>query len=175
MFFAGDGTHARRAAELADEVIAIAETTEVLANARLRLNAVANLSYGVADERFLSGCDVGSVDSLFSYDCLVRMPEARLDAFLAETACALRDKGLALLHHSNFLFDYTLAVQDRPHGRSSMSAARFADMANRHGLEVVAQQIIPWGTVTGLDCLSLVERRSRGLTREACQVQQLRV
>lgn len=166
VFFAGDGTHARRAAELADEVIAIAETSEVLENARSRLNTFANLTYGVADHSFLPGFDEASIDSLFSYDCLVQMPEARLDAFLAETAHILRDKGRALLHHSNFIFEDMIALQDRPHGRASMSAALFSEIANQNGLDVIAQQIIPWGTVTGLDCLSLVERRPRSRTRE---------
>lgn len=161
-FFAGDGAQASRAAELAHEVVAIAATADVSANARARLESVANVTCRTANEKYLPECDEGTVDSLFSYDCLVQMPETNLDAFLAETAHVLRDGGLALLHHSNFLFDDAVAMHDRPHGRASMSAARLAEMANRHGFEVIAQQVIPWGTVTGLDCLSLVERRPRG-------------
>lgn len=161
VFFAGDGTHATRAAGLAGEVIAIATTAEVLTKALPKLAPIENLSCRVANESFLPGCDEATVDSLFSYDCLVQMPERMVDDFLAETAHALRDKGRALLHHSNFLFDDAVEIQGRPHGRASMSAARFAEMANRHGFEIVVQQVIPWGTVTGLDCLSLIERRPR--------------
>lgn len=163
VFFAGDGTHANRAAGLAGEVIAIARTSEVLTKALPKLATAENLSCRVANERFLPGCDEATVDSLFSYDCLVQMPESMVDDFLAETAHALRDKGRALLHHSNFVFDDAVEVQDRPHGRASMSAARFYEMASRHGFEIIVQQVIPWGTVTGLDCLSLIERRPRRL------------
>ena len=79
-------------------------------------------------------------------------------AYLIDSARVLVPGGKALLHHSNFSLDPDSSFGSNPLARAFMSAALFKKYAESAGLEVLKQQVIPWGRQPDLDCLTLVRR-----------------
>jgi hypothetical protein len=125
------------------------------------------------------------VDFVFSYDSLVHVNAAVMDAYLGEISRVLSANGAAFLHHSNLgAYRSVLgAIRNRPrlqrkwvqltrfekdlHWRDpGVEAGAVESMAQRHGLQCIGQEIVPWGTKRVLlDCMSTLVRQGAPAAR----------
>lgn len=142
-----------------------------------RFRDATNISYVVNDGTSLAMIDDASIDFVFSFDSLVHVDRATLDAYLAELARILTPDGVAFIHHSN-LGAYPwlhrrlpripklrgvlrrLRVTEFAHIRDpSVTASGVAASAERVGLQCIGQELISWLTRrTLIDCISTVAR-----------------
>lgn len=142
----------------------------------------------------------GSVDLVFSFDSLVHAEAAVIGAYLRQIARKLSRDGACFIHHSNageYARYYSMLDRARrgrgllvrlgladavEHWRAfSMTAGRFAELADEAGLRCVGQELINWPTSSwrAIDCISVVTRpdsawsrpnrvvRNRNFAREA--------
>lgn len=131
----------------------------------------------------------GAFDVIFSFDSLVHAEIEVVEAYLAQMGGLLARDGICFLHHSNLgeymrrgLSHIPRALLERegfnPIWRAeSVDATVVAAAAARHGLVVVAQELVHWGT-TGLygaalftDCFSLLTHRGSRWERESRNLQ----
>lgn len=166
-------------------LVAVDLSRECVDACRERFSAWPHLEFHLTDGRSLDIVDDHSVDFVFSFDSLVHADTAVLDAYLAQLPRILTHDGAAFLHHSN-LGEYQaryrrvrsvpllepvlrrLGVLDRNlHWRDpEVSAARVAEMALRHGLSTISQEIVPWGTKRAyIDCFSTLVLPGSALAR----------
>ena len=111
-------------------------------------------------------------DFVFSFDSLVHASIDILGNYIAQILDSLlAPEGVCFLHHSNLGY----AMQHKlvefvppPHPANrapNSSAAEAAQAIRNHGGKVLCQEIISWGSATGIDCLTLFCRN--GSRREA--------
>lgn len=81
-----------------------------------------------------------------------------ISCYLKETYRVLKHGGKALFHHSNNYSDYKASYDDAVHARSFMSDRIFAYLSYRAGFTVVEQNLVDWGGVSKLDCLTLLKK-----------------
>lgn len=114
-----------------------------------------------------------SIDFAFSWEALVYVEADGVESYLKDLAQKLKPEGRAFLHHSNLAeysgyFRRTLRLPqswrkvlkkkgllDYDQWRArSMTASRFAELAEKAGLYVHTQELIPWGGRRLIDCLT---------------------
>ncbi len=78
----------------------------------------------------------GSLDAVWSYDVFVHINPPAADAWLREVARLLRPGGCALIHHGGGI---DLGLTPMSVGRSNLDADFFKFLAQKHGLDVLAQ------------------------------------
>ncbi|MFC7474381.1 class I SAM-dependent methyltransferase [Dankookia sp. GCM10030260] len=115
-----------------------------------RITYIANTGYDLRD------VPDASVTLFYSFDAMVHFDSDVVRAYLAEARRVMVPGARAFLHHSNHTGgeDWMLA----PHCRNFMSKALFAHYARKEGLTVLRQDVLDWGGVAALDCLSLLRR-----------------
>jgi SAM-dependent methyltransferase len=99
-----------------------------------------------------------SLTAAFCYDAMVHFHRSIVRSYLVDLKRVLVPGGKAVLHHSNYALDPDLVFSANPHSRAFMSAALFRKYVTEAGLELVRQDVIPWGSDAQLDCISLVMR-----------------
>lgn len=99
----------------------------------------------------------GQLTALFCYDAMVHFEYDTVFSYLRDTVRVLAPGGRALFHHSNYTAGPGNLYRQNPHWRNFMSQELFAHAANRSGLRVLEQAVLPWGGVSNLDCLTLLE------------------
>lgn len=110
------------------------------------------------DGTSLPGVPDASVDFVFSFDCLVHVEQATLDAYLAAITRALRPGGRAFLHHSNYAaVSAEAGGWDHERGRSQSAEAMRA-AAGSHGLHVLVQEPVSWAHHAMIDCFTSVAK-----------------
>jgi SAM-dependent methyltransferase len=99
-----------------------------------------------------------SCDLVFSFDSLVHSELDVLEAYVPQIINKLRDNGVAFIHHSNLgAFGNAWG---RPHARaSSVSRENIERLIDEHGGTVLIQEIINWGGVPLLDCITLFGKK----------------
>jgi ubiquinone/menaquinone biosynthesis C-methylase UbiE len=157
---------------------------------RGRFSSSDHASFEVNDGRSLPMLGAESVDFVFSFDSLVHVEADVIASYLGELARVLKPEGIAWVHHSNLgEFDRQLRRMRQTeemarrvpalrsalrrheliewgHWRAtSMTAARFVDMAADMQLTCVGQEIVNWGGTRLIDCISLVARRNSSWDR----------
>ena len=106
----------------------------------------------------LTGVQDDCCSSIFCYDAMVHFDKDVVRAYLEETYRALRQGGRGLFHHSNYSENSETKFSQNPHARAYMTADLFSSYAEQAGLKVLAQQVVGWGNVPELDCLTLVSK-----------------
>lgn len=96
--------------------------------------------------------------ALFSYDAVVHFEMMDIYEYLKDIHRVLAKGGRVLIHHSNYDKDYKASFISSPHGRSYMNAEIFAYLAYRCGFRILEQNVIAWGGLEDLDCVSLLEK-----------------
>jgi len=99
-----------------------------------------------------------SLTGIFCYDAMVHFHGDVVQAYLKDAQRVLRPGGKALIHHSNYSKNPDVPFGQNPHARAFMSAALFKLCAGKAGLEVLSQNVISWGKVPDLDCLTLLRK-----------------
>ncbi len=100
---------------------------------------------------------------IYSWDAMVHFRYKDLDRTLSEFARLLVEGGIALIHHSNLAetgpeIEKRENWQENPHIRSNVGRQDVAFIASHHGLAVLEQHVIDWGTMPELDAISVVQR-----------------
>lgn len=143
-----------------------------------RFGESATMAYLVNDGRSLEMLQSQSVDFVFSFDSLVHCEVDVIAAYLGELNRVLKPSGSGFIHHSNlgsYRRTYDLVqklpdwIQKRLHEHEivnlmswrarSMTAARFARLADAAGLHCVQQELVNWHSRMLIDCLSTINAR----------------
>jgi hypothetical protein len=117
-----------------------------------------HMQFFVNDGSDLSMIADGSVDFAFSFDSLVHVDALVMKAYTNQVIAKLTAKGAAFIHHSN------LAARALPAGRETylrdagVSAALVRDFVDLAGGQILRQEIVHWGGIDGLDCLTLFSK-----------------
>jgi ubiquinone/menaquinone biosynthesis C-methylase UbiE len=125
---------------------------------RRRFANEARVRFGVTSGYDFSPVPDGWATFVFCYDAMVHFDSDVVRAYLQDCKRVLPSGTTGFFHHSNTTDDSIPWGQTR-HARNFMSASLFRHYAVKEGLEVVTQEVIDWGGVAQLDCLSLVRRK----------------
>jgi SAM-dependent methyltransferase len=154
-----------------DRLIAIDLNQQCVQACRKRFASFPHCSFEVNDGASLPGVEDRSVDLVFSWDSLVHAQLDAIEPYLHECARVLKPGGVAFIHHSN-LAELLARSEDPDRFREKWGQGR-ADQVDRAvgqrlceaaGLQVPAQEVVPWGHPLLTDCLSLftLERTVEG-------------
>ena len=121
------------------------------------------LVYYVNNAYNMKGLKSQAYTSLFTYDAMVHFEMLDIFNYLKETYRILQNGGRALFHHSNNTENYRITFSTGTYGRNYMSSELFAYLANRAGLKVIGQFLYDWGGIKNLDCVTLVEKKTKSL------------
>jgi hypothetical protein len=141
----------------------------------------AAVSCHVNDGRSLRMIADDSVDFVFSFDSLVHVEVDVIREYLAQLASKLRVTGTGFLHHSNLgEYDRYFRFKRRLPGHSaailqrvglvdndgfraiSMTAERFAQLAEEAGLVCIGQEVVSWASRRLIDCFSIITKSRPG-------------
>lgn len=154
----GHGRHVPYYADTANEIMLVDVLQSNIDFCKQRFCKNEKVNYYCNNGHDLHDISDASYTSLFTYDAMVHFEMLDIFEYLKETYRILGKGGRALLHHSNNHDDYRITFSTGTGGRNYMSKDLFAYLANRAGFKVLEQQVIDWGGVKNLDCLSLVEK-----------------
>jgi ubiquinone/menaquinone biosynthesis C-methylase UbiE len=152
----GQGRNAAMLLPLAQQLILVDIQPANIEICRKRFGKDPRVAYLVNNGYDLRGVPSGVVTLLYCFDAMVHFDSDVVRAYLAETQRVLAPGGRAFLHHSNYQDgdDWRTA----PASRAFMSQPLMRHYAAKEGLTVRRQQVIDWGGVPKLDCLSLLEK-----------------
>jgi SAM-dependent methyltransferase len=133
---------------------------------RQRFVERSSASFHETDGRSLEVVADSSIDFAFSWDSLVHAERDALAGYVQALARKLRPGGGCFVHHSN-LGAYVNATGElsipNPHWRAtSVSAAIVQELAQEHGLQCIAQELVQWGMPQHNDCFTLLRRPEAG-------------
>jgi hypothetical protein len=101
----------------------------------------------------MSLSDAGSdFDLVFSFDSLVHCDAVVLESYIPQIISLLSRRGVAFLHHSNHA---AIPHSENPFGRGNVSAEAVRAIVSESGGTLLHQEIINWGSVEMIDCLTL--------------------
>ena len=133
------------------------------------------LSYHVNDRRSLEMIPDRSIDFVFCFDSLVRVPRETVEAYVRQLADKLTEDGVGFIHHSN-LGEYAsptverlsrrvrtlltrMKILDRDHRRApDMTAERFRSCCAASGLTCLCQELVNWRSRRLIDCFTTFAR-----------------
>lgn len=172
----GHGRWTRYLLEHCERMVLVDLSDRSLAACRERFGSE-RVSYHLGSGECLSGVESESVDFVFSWEALVYVEVESVGRYLEEIARVLKPQGTAFIHHSNLLtyqnyFEKTLKLPrglrfwlkrrgwldfDQWRARS-VSAPLFSSLAQRQGLAVVGQELLPWGGKRLIDGLTTLQK-----------------
>lgn len=106
----------------------------------------------------LTGLSSGNYSFLYTFDAMVHFDLEIVISYIFEFNRILRNGGYALVHHSNYTGSPGEDFRNNPHWRNFMSATIFKHIARRANFEIVEQNIIGWGGVEELDCITILRK-----------------
>lgn len=156
---AGHGRNTEKLRRHAGKVYVVDVNPENVEFCRQRFAGDDRLVYLLCDGASLEGIPDGEVTLAYCFDSMVHFDSDVVRAYLREFRRVLRPGGRAMCHHSNFMAapsspDFRL----NPHWRNFMSRELFEHYAFKEGLRVLHAQLVDWGGVPALDCITLLER-----------------
>ena len=120
-----------------------------------------NIEYYVNDGISLDFIENNSIDFIFSWDSFVHIESDETKSYIAEFSRVLKEEGYGFIHHSNLgSFKEEDLAEDTLVRSRSMSAKLFNEFCKQYGLQIIIQEIMPWGNIQNLDCLSLFTKNS---------------
>jgi len=100
---------------------------------------------------------------IYQFDSGVHFDKEVIQKYLIEFKRILKPGGCGMFHHSNYgNFNNGLDKSNfkrNPHWRSDMTKELFQQFCEEVGLECFQQNIIDWGGVAQLDCLSFFRKK----------------
>ena len=118
---------------------------------------VSHMEFFANDGTSLSMVPDGSIDFAFSFDSLVHADASVIKAYVVQLVSKLSPKGTAFIHHSN-LASLCSPAGDLHARDQTVSAQLFRDCVSAAGGTLLRQEIVKWGQIENLDCLSLFSR-----------------
>jgi hypothetical protein len=133
-----------------------------------------HIAYHVNDGKSLEMVADQSIDFAFSFDSLVHVEQDVIEAYLSQLAKKFTADGIGFFHHSNagaYAAYFTLVgrlpdpggwinrtgiiERNRCWRALSVTADRFAEIAQNVGLQCLTQELINWRSRRLIDCLSV--------------------
>jgi len=154
----GHGRHSEKLLNLGRTVIALDIVPENITATQERLRGRPNFAAHRCNGVDFQPVADKSMDAIICYDAMVHFDCDVVHSYLRDAVRILRPGGMGLFHHSNY--DGSPAAihyGQNPHARNFMTARLFAHFAHKEGCSIIEQQIIPWGDVPALDCISLFQ------------------
>ncbi|MCB4823619.1 class I SAM-dependent methyltransferase [Roseicella aerolata] len=152
----GRGRNARKLLEVAQRLILVDIRPENIAFCRRRFQDDPRITFVANNGYDLRDVPDASVTLFYSFDAMVHFDSDVVRAYLAEARRVMAPGARAFLHHSNHTGGEDWL--EAPHCRAFMSKALFALYARKEGLRVLRQDVMDWGGVPQLDCISLLQR-----------------
>jgi hypothetical protein len=151
-------------------------TAACIAVCRQRFAEANHLSYHVNDGSSLVFVPPRSLDFVFSFDALVHAETDMIEAYLSQLGELMRPDALAFLHHSNLAaLDPQARKKDDSGRATTVSAELVVELCRRHGLDCIAQELVPWGSADRpTDCFSVFTPHGSKHTRPLRRVENLR-
>jgi hypothetical protein len=144
-----------------------------IAACKERFSADEHILYHVNDGKSLEMIPDQSVDFAFSFDSLVHAEHDVIESYLSQLTKKLTADAIGFIHHSNAgtyttyfqfvgrlpdpggLIDRSGIIERNRCWRAlSVTANRFAQIADRVGLQCLTQELINWKSRRLIDCLS---------------------
>jgi ubiquinone/menaquinone biosynthesis C-methylase UbiE len=102
----------------------------------------------------------GSVSFLYSWDAMVHFNSSEIEEYFPEFKRVLKTDGLALIHHSNYaaLSSVPRPWFENPGSRAYVSAEDARRIGEKHGFNIVKQQVMDWSEAN-LDCITVLKNR----------------
>ncbi|MFO1007227.1 MAG: class I SAM-dependent methyltransferase [Planctomycetaceae bacterium] len=168
------------------ELVAIDLSEECISACRERFAHDSHVECHVNDGKSLSMVSDASANLVFSFDSLVHVDRTVLESYISQLSRILTADGAAFIHHSN-LGEYQslysrvrrvpklegalrkIGVLERTlHWRDfSVSAGVVEEIAARHGMKCISQEIVPWRTKRfQIDCFSTLVKAGSPLDRK---------
>lgn len=128
-------------------------SAQCVAFCRTRFHGRPDTEFLVNDGRSLAGVADQRFDLVFSFDSLVHADLDAIGEYIPAIITLLKPGGVAFLHHSN-LAAYP-EVQEWQHRSRNVSATLVASLVERHGGQVMVQELFNGGPTVGYDCFSM--------------------
>lgn len=157
-FACGRGRNTEKLRTLAKEVTMIDVNAENIIFCREYFKDDRNIRFVLCSGYTIENVEDESFTFLYTYDSMVHFDIELIIAYLPEFTRTLKKGGTLFVHHSNYTGAPGADFRKNPHWRNYMSRDLFRHLATRAGLKVVSQNVIGWGGVRGLDCLTLCVR-----------------
>jgi len=124
-----------------------------------RFSDLDNVEYILTNGYSLTGILDNSVDLLYSFDAVVHFDSDVIRRYLEEAHRILKPGGHFFCHHSNSTENPTEGdITNNTHFRNFMSAELYSHYAWKSSLKTVRQQVIGWGKIPEIDCMTLVQK-----------------
>ncbi|MCC6320866.1 MAG: class I SAM-dependent methyltransferase [Phycisphaerales bacterium] len=113
------------------------------------------IHYHVNDGCSLSFIPDGRLTFVYSWDAMVHFDTLVVERYIHEFARVMAPGARGFIHHSNYGAAHPDSNWlDNPHWRSNTSRDDVARYMTAAGLEIVSQELMPWGHDADLDCLT---------------------
>lgn len=154
----GHGRHAERCIDQCGSMILMDIFQENLDISAARLNGREGVLCEKNDGHTFSPVEDGSITAIYCYDAMVHFSPNIVESYLEDAFRVLSRGGCALFHHSNYPAPLDRHYGQNPHARNHMTRGLFAELAQKAGLEVVQSQVMAWGDVEDLDCVTFLRK-----------------
>ncbi|QFT01065.1 Methyltransferase domain protein [Labrenzia sp. THAF191b] len=134
-------------------------------------------SHGLAASReftltngyLLPGVGGETIDFVFSFDSLVHAEMDVIESYISEISRILKHGAHAFIHHSNYADVMNSFEKNTARRGVDVSAARFKEVANKHGLTATVQEKITWDSEQLQDCFTLLSKNKEALETEVLE------
>jgi ubiquinone/menaquinone biosynthesis C-methylase UbiE len=156
-FACGRGRNTEYLRPLASELTMVDVNEENLAYCRQYFAGDNAIKFHHCNGFDISGLHDGSASFFYTFDSMVHFDVEIIASYLHEFRRVIRPGGMAFIHHSNYSASPGSRFQDNPHWRNYMSADLFRHLSLRAGFSVPRQDVISWGGVRAIDCLTVLK------------------
>ncbi|RWL44465.1 MAG: class I SAM-dependent methyltransferase [Mesorhizobium sp.] len=153
-FACGRGRNAEKLRLLSKEISLIDVNEENLSYCREVFSGEKSVKFFQCNGYDLSNIPDESFTFFYTFDSIVHFDVELILGYLPEFCRVLRPGGKLFVHHSNYSASPGADFRSNPHWRNFMSAGLFKHMSIRSGLSVLSQNVIDWGGIKEIDCLT---------------------
>jgi SAM-dependent methyltransferase len=126
-----------------------------------------NSTFYQNDGKDLSMVPDDSIDFAYSFDSLVHVNVEVLEAYVNQLAGKLTANGVGFFHHSNLgMYTEDLDIRSNHYRDAVVNHEIFRQLCENAGLTVISQELINWGSVRLIDCLSVFTQKGSAFEQE---------
>lgn len=157
-FAAGHGRNTSWLKESAETIVLVDVNRKSLNICKERFGTSKRFKYLQTNGTSLKGIRDKSISFIYSWDSMVHFESDVIFSYISEFKRVLKPGGHAFCHHSNYTANPGGSFLENPDWRNFMSKELFAHYLLKEGLDVVEQEILAWGAISDLDCITLFRR-----------------
>ena len=155
----GHGRNTAKLVRMAREMYLVDVSEECVAACRARFGDLAEncaMHYAVNDGCSLPSVPSGAITFVYSWDAVVHFDKSVVEKYVHEFARVMLPGARGFVHHSHYgMVKPDSQWLDNPHWRSNMTAGLFAEYCQSAGLRIEKQQLLAWGGIEDMDCMSV--------------------